>query len=49
MPGAPPRADLLEHQHGAFVDREALVVDTPVEIRVVLEDDGAAPMPEQTR
>jgi len=48
MPGA-PRADLLEHQHRVLVDRDALVVDATAQIRVVLEDHGAAPMREEVR
>ena len=41
------RADLFEHQHRVLVDRDALVVDATVEIRVVLEDHGTAPMREE--
>jgi len=42
-------ADLFEHQQRVLVDRDALVVDATVEIRVVLEDHGAAPMREEVR
>ena len=35
-------SDALQHEHGAFVHGEIRVVDPRVQIRVVLEDDGAA-------
>ena len=49
MPGRAARADVLEHEHGGLVDRQRRIVDAPVQVGVVLEDDGAAPVGEQLR
>jgi hypothetical protein len=49
MSGAPRGPTCLSTKYRVLVDRDALVVDATVQIRVVLEDHGAAPMREEVR
>ncbi len=42
-------AGVLEHEDGGFVDRQGRIVDAAVEVVVVAEDHGAAPVGQEVR